>query len=724
MTMRENSEIYSRSIKHISELFTPFEGSTPCSFIILIEGAPGIGKTILSKEIALQWAERRILPKFKLLFLLFMRDPQVKNIQSILSLVNYFCEGSALPIKVTDWLVETHGKHCAIVLDGYDEVSEGNKSDFINDIVNRKKLTKCGVVITSRPTGSSNLHHIIDCRAEVLGFTKEDRRDFVQKGLNDQNDKIKDLEFFLDSNPFLDSLCNIPLNMSILLCLAEDGIDKLPKTQTKLYEKFAVMAIVHFLKKDKSITTATIGSLDNIPPPYDQVVKQLSQLAFLALQKDQLVFTEIEVKATWPDFNPAKWYGLGLLKSAQYFKPQDGHDHESFHFIHFAIQEYMAAYYITSLPDKVQLKLLNDTFWNVRYYNTWIMYVGITGGSTFAFRHFLSGNYFGMSTWLFKSSGISSKILSNKLKCLHLYHCLVEVDHVMVCYIESIFQDGIIDLSHKSLSLSDVRTLAVVILRSPTKQWEKLNLSHCNIDDNGCDVFCKLFNSQGALVRVKSVDISGNHFHWESLSKLCKILGSWKTEELFLSFDSLYDAATMNMINAYASEIRNAILSNVITNMYKNFLLFTYIPEKEKLIAVYADRYWMGYHIFFAPRNCIIAVVKNFVKRRFLAITYTSFSLYISNHSASSKLSALTTIPNIRFCGSNLHSKGAYLLDITSTVQCQNVPLRQQVVDYLAGVMCHNTLSNTSYLNALPATITRKVNKYATKIFSSWWIFY
>jgi len=51
-----------------------------------------------------------------------------------------------------------------------------------------------------------------------------------------------------------------------------------------------------------------------------------------------------------------------LLKSAQYFKPQDGHDHESFHFLHFAIQEFLAAHHIASLPEEMLLKLLNDAF--------------------------------------------------------------------------------------------------------------------------------------------------------------------------------------------------------------------------------------------------------------------------------------------------------------------------------------------------------------------------
>ena len=80
--------IHHKTTKSINDLVAPFESTTPYPYMILIEGAPGIGKTILSKEIAYQWAKKVILKNIKLLFLLFIRDPQIKNITcSIISKV-------------------------------------------------------------------------------------------------------------------------------------------------------------------------------------------------------------------------------------------------------------------------------------------------------------------------------------------------------------------------------------------------------------------------------------------------------------------------------------------------------------------------------------------------------------------------------------------------------------------------------------------------------------
>ena len=42
--------------------------------MVLIEGAPGIGKTVLSKEIASQWAANKMLNSIKLLLLVFLRN--------------------------------------------------------------------------------------------------------------------------------------------------------------------------------------------------------------------------------------------------------------------------------------------------------------------------------------------------------------------------------------------------------------------------------------------------------------------------------------------------------------------------------------------------------------------------------------------------------------------------------------------------------------------------
>jgi len=66
----------------------------------------------------------------------------------------------------------------------------------------------------------------------------------------------------------------------------------------------------------------------------------------------------------------------------------------------------------------------------------------------------------------------------------------------MLMTIENIFQGGIIDLSHQSLPPNDIQTLAVILSRSHNKQWEKINLSHCSIDDKACIMYSVKFSER------------------------------------------------------------------------------------------------------------------------------------------------------------------------------------------------------------------------------------
>ena len=557
-SISQTPNIYSNTTKSISDVFvsvTASDGYTINPCIILIEGAPGIGKTVLAKEIAFQWANNKLLNDKKILLLLFLREYNFKSIKSVESLMEHVVKSNETTACLAKYLLYTEGKDLAIVFDGYDEISEEDrKGSIIADIIYRRTFAKCCLVITSRPTASADLHSMVDCRVEIVGFTEEDRLDYIQTALQGDNSKVEELTLYLRSNPTINALCYIPLNMTILLCLVEDGIDKLPKTQTDMYKQFINMTILRFIRKSDKKTTP-ITSIAKLPSPHDKVYEELAKLAYKALKIDKIIFTMTEIEDVCPNLtvNSSNWNGLGLLKAVWCFDSRESCDQVTFHFLHFSIQEYMAALYISNLSDNKQIKLLKKTFWHHRFYNIWIMYIGITCGSTFALKHFLSGNWFQLSTKIFKTSNICSKYLKSKIRCLHLFQCLVESSNEdMIASVSQFFQGNQIDLSNQTLLPSDVNTLGFFLMRSINKQWEMLNLSGCNIGSIGINILCDRFLNNGSrhMTTINKTNFSHNHMDVSSLIQLLALFKSWHTSDISIIDDKiLYDSNT-NEIHA------------------------------------------------------------------------------------------------------------------------------------------------------------------------------
>ena len=427
-------------------------------------------------------------------------------------------------------------------------MSEKDRIDsFIAGIIKRVVFPQCLLVITSRPTASSRLHNIANCRVEIVGFTEEDQLEYIKAAMPDSPEKVEALQIYLQASPTINALCYIPLNMTILLCLSVIGIENLPKTQTELYKRFIEMTVIRFLQKQDDNITAAYIDLYGLPFPHSEVFKELSHFAFIALENDRLIFTLAELKASCPYLTrtPNSLNGLGLLKSVKYFDYGNSREKFNCHFLHFSIQEYMAAYYISKLPNSEQIRLLNNTFWSIHYYNTWIMYVGITGGKSFALKHTLSGNWLRLSTWLFKNPGISKKLINDKIKCLHMFQCLEETnDTSMISSVGKYFHNQEIDLSNQTLLPSHLSTLGFFLIKSGGKQWKRLDLSKCNIGDTGCLILSKWFLEKSIciLVNIECVDISYNQFGLQSLINFYRIFKFLCTSEIIITDDTISDS--------------------------------------------------------------------------------------------------------------------------------------------------------------------------------------
>ena len=270
---KELQEIFdtSKITKEIVKILTPLEKSNEPQFI-LIEGAPGIGKSLLLKHIAYLWGKKKIMQKFKLVLLVCLRDPAAQKMSKVDDLLQLYCkrhrEAEQIASTCSDYLTQTNGKDVAFLFDGYDEYPKMlQKDSLIADILKRKVLSKCGLIVSSRPHASVNLRGLATVKADILGFAESEREDYIKEALEDQPQKIYELTQYLQNHSIISSLCFVPFNMVALVHMYKQE-NPLPKNSAELYSYFVCQTICRHLIKRGEHLSSNIIKLTDLPKPY------------------------------------------------------------------------------------------------------------------------------------------------------------------------------------------------------------------------------------------------------------------------------------------------------------------------------------------------------------------------------------------------------------------------------------------------------------------------
>ena len=139
--------------------------------VILLEGAPGCGKSTLSVYICQQWEKGQL---FKLAILIRLRDPAVKNATGLADLLP--CSNAKTAQLLAGIMMETKCQDVLFILDGWDELPYDLCKEFIfSDLVSSylpssNPLSRSTVIITSQPIASGDLHRVVSSPRHVLKY--------------------------------------------------------------------------------------------------------------------------------------------------------------------------------------------------------------------------------------------------------------------------------------------------------------------------------------------------------------------------------------------------------------------------------------------------------------------------------------------------------------------------------------------------------------------------
>ena len=261
---------------------------------MLIDGAPGVGKTTLSRNVSQKWAKGEILQEYWLVLLLHLRERSISKAQMIDEF--FYHDNQMVQNAVITFVKEMSGKGVLIIFDGFDELSliERCKQSLFLDVIKGKVLSKCAVVVTSRPYASRPVQELqsVNRHIEVLGFTNEQIHKCIRQRINDEA-KAKQLCAELEDRLDIASICQIPLNCSIVLYVYEMEDYRLPDTVTELYELFILHGLRRYTTRTQEFTVGSIlHGIDRLPTPISDYFCILSKIAFDGLKEDKLVLDQ------------------------------------------------------------------------------------------------------------------------------------------------------------------------------------------------------------------------------------------------------------------------------------------------------------------------------------------------------------------------------------------------------------------------------------------------
>ena len=435
--------------------------------LILVEGSPGVGKTMLALKLCKDWAEGKVLLEYDLVILLQLRLFQTQHPLEVKDLLKIHC-GGQLAESMECFLFMNCGKKTLLIFEGWDELHPCYRKEgsIFLDIISPNKLPMASVMVSSRPTATDTLltSYMDERHIEVLGFQPNQITQYVEHNFMEKSNLIlKHLKNF----PNLKALAHIPLTLSII-CEVVEKEQLLPSTLTELYNRYICQVLFKAIQRQGSASMRGLSDISELPDDIKTELYELCKVALCGLKDRKCIFTSSDL--TFSILNSGD--GRGLLNIIPVLARAG--ETNLYQFTHLSIQEFLAALQIQLLPTQECIQLLREYREDKQFQNVW---------------KFLSGRTRLQDKELWNT--ILSTTKQANISQLFLMHCLYEAHDERMCQVAAAELKWMLNLNNMNLNRTDCLCAAYTIV-SAEGPWI-VDLRSCNIGADGLEIFKQHF---------------------------------------------------------------------------------------------------------------------------------------------------------------------------------------------------------------------------------------
>ena len=281
---------------------------------------------------------------------------------------------------MTRTVVESRGKGCLIWLEAWDELVDTLRSDsLLTDLIRGIQLPAATIYITSRPWATGGLVEQMGDRisqhTELLALAKE-QVEMYKKEIseqtpekppqkeaprNDSSEKAQPtaLNFieYIESHPAIHAAMYTPVTAAIVAQVFKSALHSPPATVTQLYSAYVHLRLEQYLAQhpEYSDMNIRVRTLADLPDRVLADFQQLCALAYEGVSQQMIVFSSL----------PEGVSTIGLLQSVPQVY-EEGEDQASYNFLHYTVQEYLAALHLSQLHTHKQMTVLENKYGSMK----------------------------------------------------------------------------------------------------------------------------------------------------------------------------------------------------------------------------------------------------------------------------------------------------------------------------------------------------------------------